>query len=52
MYYVSEYAVRESVEQSAVNEAVKDVFVAMAGNSAVNFPVVRETRNIRYDRAR
>ena len=43
MYYVSEEAVRKSVTQEAVTEAIEDVFVALARKSAVNFPIVRET---------
>ena len=45
MYYVSEQAVEQSVSQKDVTAGIERVFIALAQEEAVNFPVVRERLN-------
>ena len=45
MYYVCEQAVRDTVSQDEITAAIEDVFLALAEQRAVNFPVVREALN-------
>lgn len=43
MNYVSEQTVIDTVTQEMITTAVSDVFVSLAKDDAVNFPIVRET---------
>ncbi|WP_084396864.1 ornithine cyclodeaminase family protein [Henriciella aquimarina] len=42
MHFVSEPFITSAVSQDAVTEAIRQVYAAMAGGDATNFPVVRE----------
>lgn len=43
MFFVSEKVVQDLVTQLEITKVIEDVYVAMAENTAVNFPVVRES---------
>lgn len=45
MFYVSEQMVKDLVAQDAVTQAVSDAFLALAGNKAECWPIVREVLN-------
>ncbi|MEM8636882.1 MAG: ornithine cyclodeaminase family protein, partial [Pseudomonadota bacterium] len=47
MYYINENTVKDTVDQSSINQVIEDVFISLTRNDAFNFPVVRDSLDYR-----